>query len=97
MLTSKQEGFCQALASGTTQADAYRTAYNASAMKPAVVQNKASLLMKKGEVRARVEQHRKPVVEKMQYQLEQAMQEAAEAFDVSKTKDNDWSRADFRR
>lgn len=86
-LTPKQEAFCQAIVSGISQADAYRKAYDAKSMKPAVVQNKASLLMKKGEVRVRIENLRRPVIEKLQYGLEQAMAEAAEAFAVSKAKE----------
>lgn len=86
-LTPKQEAFCQAIVSGLSQADAYRKAYDAKAMKPAVIQNKASLLMKRGEVRVRIENLRKPVIEKLQYGLEQAMAEAADAFAVSKAKE----------
>lgn len=63
-LTAKQEAFCQAVASGKTQADAYRAAYNAGQMKAETIQNKAHVLMKDGEVTARVEELRKPVIEK---------------------------------
>jgi phage terminase small subunit len=87
-LTAKQEAFCQAVVSGMTQADAYRAAYNAGNMKPETVQSKACLLMADGKVRARVDEIRAPVVEKVQYGLEQAMQEAAEAFLVAKGKEN---------
>ena len=87
-LTAKQEAFCHAVVSGMTQADAYRASYNASGMKAETIQKKASLLMTNGEVRGRVEILRAPVVEKLQYNLEQAMIEAAEAFEVSKSKEN---------
>ncbi len=64
MLTSKQEAFAISVASGKTQADAYRDAYNVKpTTSPASVQNKASLLMKKGEVRVRVEELKKPIIE----------------------------------
>jgi phage terminase small subunit len=63
-LTDKQERFCQAIADGKTQADAYRAAYNAGGMKPEVVQNKASLLAKKGEVAVRIAGLRKTISEK---------------------------------
>lgn len=63
-LTDKQEKFCQAIADGKTQADAYRTAYNAGKMKPETVQSKASILMKKGMVGARVGELRKVMSEK---------------------------------
>ena len=64
MLTPKQEAFAIAVASGMTQADAYRSAYNVKPeTSPGSVQNKASLLMKKGEVRVRVEDLKKPIIE----------------------------------
>lgn len=87
-LTAKQEAFCQAIVSGMSQADAYRAAYNAGKMKPAGVQVNASKLMADTKVALRVETLRKPVVEKMQYGLEQAMAEAAEAFQMSKKREN---------
>lgn len=87
-LTAKQEAFCQAIVSGLSQADAYRKAYNAENMKPPTVQKRASELMANGEVAGRVQELRAPVVEKLQYGLEQAMLEADEAFKVSKTKEN---------
>ncbi len=88
MLTSKREFFCHAIVSGMSQADAYRKAYAASNMLPATVQNKAHVLMKDGEVTARVAELRAPVIVKMQYGLEQAMFEAGEAFQVAKAKEN---------
>lgn len=87
-LTAKQEAFCQAIVSGLSQADAYRKAYSAEAMKPPTVQKRASELMANGEVRGRVEALRKPVVKKLQYGLEQAMAEAEEAFEVAREKGN---------
>lgn len=87
-LTAKQEAFCQAIVSGMSQADAYRAAYSAGSMKPETVQKRASELMRNGEVAGRVAAIRKPVVEKVRYDLEMAMVEAAEAFEVSKSKEN---------
>jgi phage terminase small subunit len=87
-LTAKQEAFCQAIVSGMSQADAYRQAYNAAKMKPATVQKRASELMANGEVAGRVAELRRPVVEKVQYSLEQAMIEAAEAMEVAREKMN---------
>lgn len=87
-LTAKREAFCQAIVSGMSQADAYRSAYNAGNMKAETIQSKASILMAVGMVRARVEELRRPVVEKLQYDLESAMVEAAEAFEVSRAKEN---------
>lgn len=87
-LTAKQETFCQSIIAGMSQADAYRKSYSAESMKPETVQKRASELMKNGAVRGRVDELRKPVVEKVQYGLERAMKEAAEAFEVSKAKEN---------
>lgn len=53
-LTPKQESFAQAVASGMTQADAYRSAYDASKMKPETVQKRASELMANRDVSGRV-------------------------------------------
>lgn len=58
MLTAKQEEFCQAIADGMTQADAYRTAYNAVNMKSASIHKRASELMADGEIAGRVEELR---------------------------------------
>jgi murein L,D-transpeptidase YcbB/YkuD len=53
-LTAKQEAFAQAVASGMTQADAYRTAYDCENSSDEVIWNNASALMKHGEVSVRV-------------------------------------------
>lgn len=87
-LTAKQEAFCQAIVSGMSQADAYRTAYDAANMKPETVQKRASELMGNGVVAGRVQELRAPVVEALQYGLKEAMQEAEEAFRVAKSKEN---------
>lgn len=87
-LTAKQEAFCRAIVSGLSQADAYRTAYNATNMKAPTVQKRASELMANGEVTGRVQALRAPVVEELQYDLKQAMLEAQEAFLVAKGKEN---------
>ena len=54
ILTPKQEKFAQGVASGMSQADAYRHAYNAEKMKPETIQKRASELMGKGEIAGRV-------------------------------------------
>ena len=64
MLTPKQEAFAIAVASGMTQADAYRSAYNVKPeTKPEVTQVKASQLMADGKIRVRVEELKKPIIE----------------------------------
>jgi hypothetical protein len=88
MLTQKQEDFCQAIVSGLSQAAAYRQAYSAENMRPAVVQNKASLLMRHGEVGVRIAELRRPIVEKLRYSVEQAMAEADQALCIAREKEN---------
>ncbi len=74
MLTPKQEAFAQAVAGGKTQADAYRSAYNVKPeTSPGSVQNKASLLMKKGEVRVRVEELKAQLSEKLLWTREDSL------------------------
>ena len=88
MLTSKQESFCHSIVTGMSQADAYRAAFSAGKMKAETIQEEASRLMANPKVSARVVELRAPVIVKMQYGLEQAMLEAAEAFQVAKAKEN---------
>jgi phage terminase small subunit len=58
MLTAKQEQFALSIAEGTTQADAYRQAYDASGMKDGTVWSEAARLMRRPHVTARVEELR---------------------------------------
>ena len=69
MLTPKQEAFAQAVVSGMTQADAYRTAFNAKRSTAKTVQECASRLMADRKVVARVEKLREPVVKEAQITL----------------------------
>lgn len=55
-LTVKQEIFVQRLIEGDSQRHAYRFAYNAENMKDETVDNKASLLFAKGEIRKRYQE-----------------------------------------
>ena len=54
-LTPKQEGFCISYIETGNASEAYRRSYNAEKMSEHVVHNKASDLLKKGEVRVRLE------------------------------------------
>lgn len=64
-LTSQQEAFAQAVASGKNQSEAYRIAYPKSLKwKPDSVWNKASALMADVRVSARVEQLKAELSEK---------------------------------
>ena len=75
MLTPKQEHFAQQVASGKTQADAYRAAFSAGKMKAETIQQAASRLMANSKVSARVEELRKPIAEKAQITLERHLKD----------------------
>lgn len=74
MLTAKQEKFVQGIIEGKSQADAYRSAYNAKKMTDKTVWEKASKLMADGKVRARLQELRddlmKPSIMSAQERLE---------------------------
>lgn len=56
MLTAKKEKFVQSLIAGLSQRQAYKKAYNAKKMKDDTIDNKAYLLFKDKEVRARYDE-----------------------------------------
>ena len=56
MLTQKQEKYVQNLIKGMSQREAYKNSYNASKMKDKTIDDKASLLFKKEEIRARYQE-----------------------------------------
>jgi len=57
-------------------------------MKPATMQNRAHILIKKSDVRVRVVALLALVVQQLRYGLHEAMLEAADPLQVSKSKDN---------
>lgn len=64
-LTSKQEKFAQGIASGKSQADAYREAYNVQNMKDNSIHVNASKVLANTKVALRVEELRQPIVEEV--------------------------------
>ena len=72
-LTPKREEFCQGIADGLSQADAYRSAYKAEKMKPETVQNSAYSLMKNPEVTARVKELQSKLESKQLWTREQSV------------------------
>lgn len=76
-LTPKQEKFAQCVASGMTQADAYRNAYNTKNMLGESIIKKASELMKDVRVSGRVAELSKPAVEKAKVTAEKVIAELA--------------------
>jgi phage terminase small subunit len=69
-LTPKMERFAQEVASGKSQAEAYRTAYDAKNMGADTIHSKASILAKDDRVRARVDEIRMPIIKAKQLTLE---------------------------
>ena len=70
-LTSKQEKFAQCVASGMTQADAYRNSFDVRpTTKSESIIEKASFLMAQVNIKSRVAELRLPIVEKVGITLE---------------------------
>ena len=74
-LTTKQELFVQQLVAGQSQRQAYRRAYNAEKMSDAVVDNKASAIFNKGDVRVRYRELLKQFSNMALWSREQAFNE----------------------
>lgn len=92
-LTPKQERFAQEVASGKTQADAYRAAFDVGAStKPETIQKRACELMADGKVRGRVAELRAPIAAKAQITLESHL-EALETLRDKASKANQFSAA----
>ena len=58
MLTAKQEKFVQNIIAGMNQADAYRSAYDASKMTDKTIHERASVLASQDKIRARLKELR---------------------------------------
>ena len=71
-LTTKQELFVQSLIQGYSQREAYKLAYEADNMKDKTIDNKAYILFSNKEIRARYEELKNELKEKMFYTVEKA-------------------------
>lgn len=76
-LTPKQEKFAQEVASGKSQADAYRAAFNCVKSKPETVQANASRLMANSTVAARVSELRGMIADRLAISNERILREIA--------------------
>jgi len=83
-LTAKQEKFCQSIADGMNQSDAYRAAYSAGRMKPETVQNNAYNLLKNSEVAARVGELKDALANKALWTREQSVSVLADVASSAK-------------
>ena len=79
-LTAKQEAFCQGIADGLGQADAYRAAYDTEGMKDNTIYPLASKLMKNDKVSARIAELRKGVQEKQLWTREMSVKALVQAY-----------------
>jgi len=79
-LTAKQEAFCQGIADGLGQADAYRAAYGCADWKDNVIYSKASVLMKNGKVMDRIRELRSSVEEKQLWSREMSVKALVQAY-----------------
>lgn len=79
-LTAKQEAFCQGIADGLGQADAYRAAYDAEAMKDSTVYPHASRLMNNDKVKARIAELKAQVAEKQLWTREMSVKALVRAY-----------------
>ena len=62
VLTRKEEAFCLAIVEGLSQSDAYRKAYKPQRAKVKTIHEKASRIMGRGKVQARVAELMAPVI-----------------------------------
>ena len=69
-MTPKQEAFCLAYLKTGNASQAYREAYDSKAMKPGTINRKAKDLIDNGKIAARLDELRKPIIEKAQITLE---------------------------
>lgn len=79
-LTAKQEAFCQGIADGLGQAEAYRAAYDAEGMKDNTIYPLASKLMKNSKVTARIAELKSQVQEKQLWSREMSVKALVQAY-----------------
>ena len=79
-LTAKQEAFCQGIADGLGQADAYRAAYDAEDMKENSVYVNASKLMKNAKIMQRIAELKSQVQEKQLWSREMSVKALVQAY-----------------
>ena len=74
-LTPRQEKFAQEVASGKTQAEAYRLAYNVDKSKDSSIHVNASKLMSNTKIQQRVDEIRMPVIQAKRLTLENHLED----------------------
>lgn len=87
-LTPKQERFCQNIAKGLSQADAYRDAYDCEDMVDNSVYREACLLMNNPKITQRVKELTTEAVKDIKYEVEDCFRETDEILQLAKMTDN---------
>lgn len=82
-LTPKQEAFVQAYHRLGNQRHAYKEAYNAENMSDIVIDNKASLLMKRGDVRVRLQELQDRAAKKNEITIDTITKMLANAYKIA--------------
>ena len=82
-LTFKQEAFAQAIADGMTQADAYRTAYDAESMSDNAIYVEASKLIDNPNVTQRVKELKDALAERVLWTREMSVKALVQTFKES--------------
>lgn len=72
-LTARQEKFCQGIADGLNQSDAYRAAYNTEKTNVKKIWVRASVLAAKGKVETRIAELREALVKKQLWTREMSV------------------------
>lgn len=79
-LTAKQEAFCQAIADGLGQAEAYRVAYAGNNMSDSSIYPLSSRMMKNDKIVARVAELKAQVQEKQLWSREMSIKALIQAY-----------------
>lgn len=87
-LTPKQERFCQNIAKGLSQADAYRDAYDCEDMVDNSVYKEACLLMNNPKITERLKELTAEAVKDIKYEVEDCFRETDEILRLAKMTDN---------
>lgn len=82
-LTAKQEAFAQGIADGMTQADAYRTAYDAESMSDNAIYVEASKLIDNPNVAQRVKELKDALAERVLWTREMSVKALVQTFKES--------------
>ena len=87
-MSPKQEHFAQCIADGMTQADAYRTAYDASNMKDTSIHVNASKLLADAKVAQRVAELKEKLVTKALWSREMSVKALVSSYKVAQGQNN---------